>query len=96
MNEQEPLTAEELREMQANSNPDDSVDIPQYEGTSPAEAAKITEILNKKIGQMDEAEVHEYQVMQDTADRGGIIADDVKAGNGPFKNDDDMLKGDSK
>lgn len=95
MNEHKPLTVDELRELQACAHPDESVSVPPYEGTTAAEAAKITEILAKKLanGQMSQNEARQYQAMQDIADRGGLTIDDVKEGNGPFKNDQDMLKG---
>ena len=98
MNEQKPLTNEELRELQANAHPVEGVSAPQYEGTSVAEAAKIAATLAKKIanGQMSEDEARQYQAMQDIADKGGLTIDDVKEEDGPFKNDQDMLKGEDK
>lgn len=98
MNEQKPLTADELRELQACAHPDESVSIPLYEGTTAAEAAKVTEKLAKKLenGQMSPDEARQYQVMQDIADKGGLTIDDVKEGDGPFKNNKDMLKGGAK
>lgn len=95
MNEQKPLTTDELRELQANAHPDDSISVPPYEGTTAAEAAKIAEKLAKKLanGQMSEDEARQYRAMQDIADKGGLTLDDVKEGDGPFKNDKDMLKG---
>lgn len=98
MNEQKPLTTDELRELQENAHPVESVSAPQYEGTTAAEAAKIAEKLAKKIanGQMSEDEARQYQAMQDIADKGGLTIDDVKEEDGPFKNDQDMLKGEGK
>ena len=95
MNVQKPLTVDELRELQACAHPDESVSIPLHEGTTAAEAAKITEILARKLanGQMSRDDARQYQAMQDIADKGGLIIDDVKEGDGPFKNDQDMLKG---
>ena len=95
MNEQKPLTVDELRELQTCAHPDESISVPLYEGMTAAEAAKITEKLAKKLenGQMDEIEARQYQVMQDIADKGGLTIDDVKEGDGPFKNDKDMQKG---
>ena len=98
MNVQKPLTNEELRELQANARPDESVNVPQYEGTSAAEAAKIEKLLAEKLdcGQISKDEARQYQAMQEIADKGGLTVDDVKDGSGPFKDDQDMLKGDDK
>lgn len=98
MNEQKPLTNEELRELQASAHPVEGVSVPQYEGMTAAEAAKIAAKLAKKIanGQASEDEVRQYQAMQDIADKGGLMIDDVKEEDGPFKNDQDMLKGEDK
>ena len=92
MNEFEPISDEGLRELQKNSHSDDSVHIPTYEGMSPQEAAKIKEVLEKKIGEIDSDEERQYEAAQQIADKGGVLPSDLKPGNGPFVNDADMMK----
>lgn len=87
----EPITDAELGELQ-NAQPDDSISISRNEGVSPQEAAKNVEILDKKVGSMDRDEQAFYEGMQQIADKGGVLIDDLKPGNGPFLNDQDMMK----
>ena len=77
----EEITREELEEMRRNCEPDDSVSVPQYEGVSPDEAAGIAKRLSKKFGEMSEEEQRQYEVMQDIADKEGILPDDVDEDN---------------
>lgn len=91
----EPITEKELRKLQKASQPDDSVSVPQYEAITPQEAAKVEEVLDRKIvkgEKLDKQEQLEYETMQQIADRGGVLPSDLKPGDGPFKNDQDMLK----
>lgn len=91
----EPITDAELREFQ-NAQPDDSIFISRYEGVSPQKAAKNVEILDKKVGSMDRDEQEFYEGMQQIADKGGVLIDDLKPGNGLFLNDQDMMKKEGK
>ena len=72
--------------------PDDTIPVPRYERMSPQEAAKIVEVLGAKIGAMDVEEQMEYEAAQQIADKGGVLPDDLKSGNGPFLSDSDMMK----
>ena len=95
MSDFEPITEKELRELQKNSEPDDSVSVSPYEGMTPQEAAKIEEVLDRQIVKGEELDVDgqaEYQTAQQIADRGGVLPSDLKSGDGPFKNDQDMMK----
>lgn len=95
MNDIEPITEEELRELQKNSQPDDSISVPQHEGMTPQEAAKIVEIYGRKIArgeQLTVVEQSQYNAAQQIADKGGVLPSDLKPGDGPFKNDADMMK----
>ena len=95
MNDIEPITEDELRELQKNSHPDDSISVPQYEGMTPQEAAKIVEIYERKIAKGEKltgAEQSQYNAAQQVADKGGVLPGDLKPGNGPFTSDADMMK----
>ena len=90
-----PITEEELRELQKNSQPDDSVSVPQNEGMTPQEAAKIVEIHDRKIAKgekLTDAELSQYNAAQQIADKGGVLPCDLKPDDGPFKSDSDMMK----
>ena len=73
----EPITKEALRELQKNSQPDDSVSVPAYEGITPEDAAGLEGILDKKIGKMDVDEQSQYEAMQQIADKGGVLPSDI-------------------
>ena len=95
MNDIEPISEEELRELQKRSQPDDSVSVPPNEGMTPQEAAKIIEIYDRRIAKgekIDKVEQSKYQAAQQIADKGGVLPSDLKPGDGPFKNDADMMK----
>ena len=94
----EPISAEELRELQKASQPDDSVSVPPNEGMTPQEAAKIVEIYDRKIAngeKLSGVEQSQYNAAQQIADKGGVLPSDLKPGDGPFKNDSDMMKKES-
>ena len=95
MNDNEPISEEELRELQKNSQPDDSISVPQHAGMTPQEAAKIVEIYGRKIARGEKlsvAEQSQYNAAQQIADKGGVLPSDLKPSDGPFKNDADMMK----
>jgi hypothetical protein len=95
MNDIEPISEEELRELQKRSQPDDSVSVPPNEGMTPQEAAKIIEIYDRRIAKgekIDKVEQSKYQAAQQIADKGGVLPSDLKPSDGPFKNDADMMK----
>jgi hypothetical protein len=95
MNDIEPITEEKLRELQKRSQPDDSISVPQHEGMTPQEAAKIVEIYGRKIARGEKLSVVEqsqYNAAQQIADKGGVLPSDLKSDDGPFKNDADMMK----
>ncbi len=90
----EPITEEELREHQKALQPDDSVSVPQNEGMTPQEAAKIVEIYDRKIAKGEKlsgVEQSQYNAAQQIADMGGVLPSDLKPGNGPFLDDQDMM-----
>ena len=87
------MTSEELRKLK-EAQPDDSIVISPYEGMSPQEAAKVVEIYDKKIAKgetLDNNEQSQYQAAQQIADNGGVLSRDLKPGNGPFLDDQDMM-----
>lgn len=91
----EPVSEEELRELQKASQPDDSVSVPPNEGMTPQEAAKIVEIYDRKIAngeKLTRDEQSKYNAAQQIADKGGVLPSDLKPGDGPFKSDSDMMK----
>ena len=95
MNDIEPITEEELRELQKNSRPDDSISVPPYEGMTPQEAAKIVEIYDRKIAKgekLTDDEPSQYNAAQQIADKGGVLPSNLKPGNGPFTSDADMIR----
>ena len=95
MNDIEPISEEELRELQKRSQPDDNVSVPPYEGMTPQAAAKIVEIYDRKIAQgeqLTDVEQSQYNAAQQIADKGGVLPSDLKSDDGPFKNDADMMK----
>lgn len=95
MNGFKPIMEEELRGHQKASQPDDSVSVPPNEGMTPQEAAKIVEIYDRKIAkgeELDKDEQSQYHAAQQIADKGGVLPSDLKPGDGPFKNDQDMMK----
>lgn len=95
MNDIEPISEEELRELQKRLQPDDSVSVPPNEGMTPQEAAKIIEIYDRRIAKgekIDKVEQSKYQAAQQIADKGGVLPSDLKSDDGPFKNDADMMK----
>ena len=92
MSDFQPITKEELRELQKNSKPDDSVFVPPYEDMTPHEAAKIVEIYDRKIDKLTSDEQSQYNVAQQIADKRGVLPSDLRPGNGPFKSDEDMMK----
>lgn len=85
------MTSEELRKLQ-EVRPDDSIVISPYEGMSPQDAAKIEEILEKKVGNMDIDEEKQYEAAQQIADKGGVLPSDPEQGSGPFLNSQDIMK----
>ena len=94
MSDFEPISEEELRELQKASQPDDSVSVPPNEGMTPQEAAKIVEIYDRKIAKgekLDDDEQSKYDAAQQIADKGGVLPSDLKPGNGPFLDDQDMM-----
>ena len=94
MSDFEQITEKELRELQKNSEPDDSVSVSPYEGMTPQEAAKIVEIYDRKIAKgekLDDDEQSKYHAAQQNADKGGVLPSDLKPGNGPFLDDQDMM-----
>ena len=78
MGYEEEISAEELRKLQQASMPDDSVSVPQFEGTTPQDAAGNVKRLSKKMGAMDEAEASEYADMEQIADHGGVLIEDAE------------------
>ena len=92
MNGFEPITEEELREYQKASQPDDSVSVPPYEGTTPEDAAELEGMLDKKVGKMDVDEQSEYETMQQIADRGGVLPSDVNLDDESFSSVQDTPK----
>ena len=92
MNAFEPITEEELRELQKVSEPDDSVSVPPYEGTKPEDAAVLEGILDKKVGKMDVDEQSQYETMQQIADRGGVLPSDINQDDESFSNGQESPK----
>ncbi len=88
----EPISAEELRELQKASQPDDSVSVPPYEGITPEDAAGLEGMLDKKIGKMDVDEQSQYETMQQIADRGGVLPIDINQDGESFSNDQESPK----
>ena len=86
------MTAEELKKLQAAAQPDDSVAVPPYEGTTPEDAAVLEGILDKKVGKMDVDAQSEYETMQQIADRGGVLPSDVNLDDESFSGAQDTPK----
>lgn len=71
------ISREELEELKRNSEPDESVSIPQYEGMTADEAVAIIKLLSKKIGRMTQEEKNQYEVAQRIVDNEGILIDEM-------------------
>ena len=81
----EKQATDEFAEMQRNCEPDDSVSVPQYEGTPPDEAAGIAKILAERMGKMSIDEKQQYEASQVIADKAGILIDDIDETNCKLK-----------
>lgn len=77
------ISRAECDEHKENCEPDDSVSVPQYEGTSPDEAAGIVKRLSKKAAdrKLSPNEKNQYEACQSIADLAGILPDQINEDN---------------
>lgn len=73
------VSREELDELKKNCEPDDSVSVPQHEGTPPDEAAgnlkRLSGIAKKR--ELTPEEKSQYEANQAIADMAGILPDEI-------------------